>query len=300
QGPRGSYPAGVLASFNPMGEDEKLGVRPPGVPTEWSGWSPIAQMLPYLEQTSLYNAINFNFDPIVNNQEPINTTVTRATVERFLCPADPYAGRPSINSYYASIGTNAQAAAHRTTGVFGYQQACRARDVTDGQSNTVAFAEGLSGNWKSIRYRGNGVVNFGTAFPDPEGAAAERVPDQVLANLQACNSGFSGPQAGPAAISGNRGQSWAWGVAAMSLFNTIVPANSTEYPFNQCRYFCGSCYLLDADHSDIVNASSYHPGGANALFCDGGVRFIKGSMAMPTWWALGTRSSGDVVSADSF
>ncbi len=172
--------------------------------------------------------------------------------------------------------------------------------MTDGLSNTVAFAEGLSGNWKSTRYRGNGVVNFGTPFPDPNIATAERFPDQVLANLQACNGGFSGPRSGPSAISGNRGQSWAWGAEAMSLFNTIVPPNSTEYVFNHCRYICGACFLLDADHSDIVNASSYHPGGANAVFCDGGVRFIRGSMAMRTWWAIGTRGSGDVVSADSF
>ena len=78
------------------------------------------------------------------------------------------------------------------------------------------------------------------------------------------------------------------GRQAMSLFNTIVPPNSTEYVFNHCRYICGACFLLDADHSDIVNASSYHPGGANAVFCDGGVRFIRGSMAMRTWWAIGT------------
>ncbi len=150
----GSNPLGVTASFNPMSQGEGQGPGSPavptrvsGVPTEWSGWSPLAQMLPYLEQTSLYNAINFDLDPMVNGQEPMHTTVTRATVDRFLCPADPYAGRPSINSYYASIGTNAQSQAHQTTGIFGYQQLCRARDVTDGQSNTVAFAEGLSG-WK--------------------------------------------------------------------------------------------------------------------------------------------------------
>ena len=149
-----------------------------------------------------------------------------------------------------------------------------------------------------------GIIGTVGHSPDAAGPACETMqagPELgVLANLQACNSGLSGPRAGAAAISGNRGQSWAGGAEAMSLFKTIVPPNSTEYPFNQCRYFCGNCYLLDADHSDIVNASSDHPGGANALFCDGGGRFIKGSMAMPIWWALGTKSSGDVVSADSF
>jgi prepilin-type processing-associated H-X9-DG protein len=298
----GSFPLGVTASSNPMSQTTNGpgGGQASAETTVWSGWSPHAQMLGYLDQTALYNSVNFDFDPIVNGQEPFNTTVTRAKVPSFLCPTDPYAGNPSINSYYASIGTNVQGNAHRTTGIFGYQQFSRLQDVTDGLATTIAFAEGLSGNMKSSRYRGNGVVNFGTKFPDPDIATVERFPDQVLANLQACNVGFSGPASGPAAISGNRGQTWAWGCEAMSLFNTIVPPNSTEYPFNQCRYECNGCFLTDADHSDIVNASSYHPGGANAVFCDGGVRFIRGSMAMRTWWAMGTRNSGDVVSSDSF
>ena len=84
-------------------------------------------MLGYLDETPLYHSINFDFDPVVNGQEPFNTTVTHAKVARFLCPTDPYAGNPSINSYYASIGTNAQDIAHQTTGVFGYQQLCRAQ-----------------------------------------------------------------------------------------------------------------------------------------------------------------------------
>ena len=47
----------------------------------------------------------------------------------------------------------------------------------------------------------------------------------------------------------------------MTLFNTIVPPNSPQFVFNQCRYICTGCFLRDADHSDITNASSYHPGG---------------------------------------
>lgn len=69
----GCFPLGVTASFNPMSEAMNTGVRTPGVPTDWSGWSPLAQMLVYLDQTALYNAINFDFDPIVNGQEPLGT-----------------------------------------------------------------------------------------------------------------------------------------------------------------------------------------------------------------------------------
>jgi prepilin-type processing-associated H-X9-DG protein len=43
-----------------------------------------------------------------------------------------------------------------------------------------------------------------------------------------------------------------------------------------------------------------HPGGANFVFADGSVRFIKNSINTLTYWAIGTRNNGEVVSADSF
>ena len=48
------------------------------------------------------------------------------------------------------------------------------------------------------------------------------------------------------------------------------------------------------------NATSAHPGGANIMMGDGSVRFVKDSINIQTWWALGTRNGGEVVSADSY
>jgi prepilin-type processing-associated H-X9-DG protein len=44
---------------------------------------------------------------------------------------------------------------------------------------------------------------------------------------------------------------------------------------------------------------SMHPGGANFLFADGSVRFLKNSITLVTYCALGSRNGGEVVSADS-
>jgi prepilin-type processing-associated H-X9-DG protein len=46
--------------------------------------------------------------------------------------------------------------------------------------------------------------------------------------------------------------------------------------------------------------ASRHPGGANMLFADGSVHFLKKSISMPTYCALGSRNGGEVVSADAF
>jgi len=46
--------------------------------------------------------------------------------------------------------------------------------------------------------------------------------------------------------------------------------------------------------------SSYHAGGANALFGDGSVRFLKASTNQVVLWKLGSRSQGEVVSSSDF
>jgi prepilin-type processing-associated H-X9-DG protein len=40
---------------------------------------------------------------------------------------------------------------------------------------------------------------------------------------------------------------------------------------------------------------SKHPGGANALFCDGSARFLDESMDLETLAALCTRAGGEAV-----
>jgi prepilin-type processing-associated H-X9-DG protein len=49
-----------------------------------------------------------------------------------------------------------------------------------------------------------------------------------------------------------------------------------------------------------INARSYHPGGVNALFGDGSVKFIKSSINGVAWRGLGTVAGGEVISADAY
>ncbi|MBX6316332.1 MAG: DUF1559 domain-containing protein, partial [Isosphaeraceae bacterium] len=79
-------------------------------------------------------------------------------------------------------------------------------------------------------------------------------------------------------------------------FNTIVTPNSKQHPWAACRATTGG----RPDYATYANASSNHPGGVNALFGDGSVKFIKDSIAQSVWWSLGTRANGEVISADSF
>ena len=288
-----NFPMGVAASKNTAGS------------TYWNGWSAQGLMLGYMEQTAIYNAINFSIDPLVNGPiSQANSTALYTKINSYLCPSDPNGGRININNYYMSEGPNVintpgsggvgNASSGPSIGLFCFNYSFGIRDCTDGTSNTVAASEGAAGNNQYSNYRGNGVVGAGSQPPQNN---AYLVQAQTLTNIAACAAAMQMDASSQKNMSLNRGQYWGWGAEAMSLFSTIVPPNSTQYAFNQCRYGCGGG---SADHSDITNASSFHSGGCNVLMADGSVRFVKSSLSILTWWALGSRNGGEVVSADSF
>ena len=45
---------------------------------------------------------------------------------------------------------------------------------------------------------------------------------------------------------------------------------------------------------------SMHPGGANFVFADGSVHFLKASISPFTYNALGSRAGGEIISSDSY
>src|SRR5262249_39765477 len=70
----------------------------------WSNWSAHALLLPYLEQTAVYNAINFNWCAVRGPGNTNNTTAYNTKIQVFLCPSDGNAGNSNINNYVASQG----------------------------------------------------------------------------------------------------------------------------------------------------------------------------------------------------
>jgi prepilin-type N-terminal cleavage/methylation domain-containing protein/prepilin-type processing-associated H-X9-DG protein len=276
---------------------------------QWDNWSCHVLMLPFLEQSAMYNACNFM---VGNNQGAyffMNSTVTLSRVQGFLCPSDPYAGQGQANignstssndnSYAGSIGTTTMVpsvnSALGSTGLFWYYIVYGIQSVTDGTSNTVAFSEGLVGNpalGGNATYRGSAAMNVGgnAYFYDASGNQAA-----ILAALTLCNNAFSGPGANGQNNS-SRGIYWEVGANGMTWFNTIVPPNSTNYIWGDCRDTGGGW----PDQSTFAIATSNHSGGVNVMMADGSVRFIKNSIAMMTWWALGTKGDGEVIGSDSY
>src|SRR4051812_6555368 len=91
----------------PMGAS--LGMLNLNVYQAKQNWSYIAAILPQLEQTAIYNAINFNMgvNLAASLAFAVNSTAIQRQISPVLCPSDPNSGRDFnfSNNYYGSIGT---------------------------------------------------------------------------------------------------------------------------------------------------------------------------------------------------
>jgi prepilin-type N-terminal cleavage/methylation domain-containing protein/prepilin-type processing-associated H-X9-DG protein len=311
-------PPGSAASFNPLNDMDGGGV--PCV--NWMGWSAQGLLLGYLEQGPMYSAINFSFDPVSWPSYPFNSTYSNTKIASFLCPSDGLAGQSCINSYYASEGTTDAGYFYVPTastpqgctgndvpGLFAFARAYGIQAITDGTSNTVAFSEGLAGTTGSVPQRWSTGVNTnlsGSTSPPVYQdvwttiGAGQTPPGTIISGiLQTCSTNFATATVNNG-LQSYRGHYWAWGAEAMSIFNTIVPPSSPQIQWGVCRFGCFGCGVNSSDHSNITNANSNHPGGANVCMADGHVQFIKSSISMQVWWSLGTKARGEVISSDSY
>jgi prepilin-type N-terminal cleavage/methylation domain-containing protein/prepilin-type processing-associated H-X9-DG protein len=273
----------------------------------WTDWSAHAMMLPYMEQTPIFNSINFAYLGGYDVAGAINSTAWNTKINGFLCPSDGNAGSGTgannTNSYRGSIGTTTDVGQYyygpNSTGVFCYLISYGLRDIIDGSSNTIAFSESLVGDPIGATGRkSNGVTGVGGAgigqFLDASGYPGTPTNLAVMSALAACGAANMPGSSNP--VSNSTGNRWGWGAMSETLFNTVATPN-TQYNFNACRVGCGGC---GPDDGIFSNAQSNHSGGVNCLMADGSVKFIKNSVNMQTWMALGTRSNGEVISSDSY
>jgi prepilin-type processing-associated H-X9-DG protein len=75
----------------------------------------------------------------------------------------------------------------------------------------------------------------------------------------------------------------------MMYCDTAIPAN---HPFKL------NCVQNRADGNQWAAARSKHSGGVNAAMADGSVRFIRDSINLAAWQAMGTKSGGEVIAND--
>jgi prepilin-type N-terminal cleavage/methylation domain-containing protein/prepilin-type processing-associated H-X9-DG protein len=295
----------------------------------WVGWSAHALMLPYLEQTAAFNACNFShtgFGFTFTPGDQINYTAAYTRITTFICPSNPISNGPvkglytlgnvTPTDYAGSMGTTTHdltqgaetaaisqspSKAYPTTGIFACWMSYDIRDVADGTSNTIAFGEWCSQDYSmiSMKRKGVGVEYVPNTSPSALVDDARLNQAAVLAGLQNCVAAYNSATAFPA-LNAEKGAMWSLGEQGYSMMNFIQVPNDTQYPFGTCTIL-GDGADGGADDSAFCGPESYHPGGANLLFCDGSVRFVKSSInRTAVMWSLATRNGGEVVSSDSY
>lgn len=248
-----------------------------GQPWSAGGWrkgSQVVKLLPYIEQTALYNAIPMDLDveawfaTVQPAGRPFAGIMPRTfQVSTFVCPSDP----PSrvdiaVGNYGCSMGSQAMPAngaactlypnhingvtGHGSSnnpanisGVFSrFHWSAKLGDITDGTSNTIAMGE----------IRPNCADHHNNGWHNGNSLWTSTVPP---VNYNTCR--------------GEAGGSPATGARTCNSFDVWMTSQGFK---------------------------SKHTGGAQFVLCDGSVHFVSQSVDYQTYQILGARADGQVAS----
>jgi len=234
-----------------------------GTPLGFFGWP--APILPFMEQTQIYNAINFSLPMYTSTffehtsataagseRGPLgsvaNTTAANSQPNTFACPSARRARPISEQKDYAVNGGLSIVSGKCTcpdrydntvmNGFTSVNSWPKIAEITDGTSNTVMLIE-------EDHYTDHSYIAYGKG-------------------------------SNPFMFVGHPSQGY------------VDPAYRPNID------------EMGAVQWDNRAADSYHPGGVNATFADGSTRFLKQTINMTIYQAICSRAGGEVVSADQF
>ncbi|MCC7420715.1 MAG: DUF1559 domain-containing protein [Planctomycetaceae bacterium] len=240
------------------------------------GSSGYSLILPYLDQTTIYNKLNFSLPDMYSSASvPIATTI----VPPFICPSSPASPIYNYNmsgAWYDTLAmveyafiagsddprggsriTPLSAGALSSTGCFAYTgrwgRGARVsmRDLTDGSSNIMGMGE-FSGFTKGQKPRAG------------QGRGDDAIP-WVLA------------------------QDYGWQYSTRTVSST---PNSRLF-YNSDMNDGNPANLLG--RLNDASLHSHHTGGIHILMMDGAVRFVSDNIALQTFKDLADKADGNVI-----
>jgi prepilin-type processing-associated H-X9-DG protein len=230
----------------------------------------VAQILPYIEQSALYNQIDFSKSW---HQSP-NSSLLVKQVPIYLCPSDPTSGGQLTNpsEAYGNFGlnwgmnryldldgngstSNEPGGSVPMCSPFGLNYGAKFSRITDGTSHTLAMLEMLKG------IGAGGVDRRGRIWNDDSNCyqiSTRTTPNSKEPDY--CETG------------------------------TCVDTPKRNLPYTLAPEATAT-----GRGQSAIAARSAHAGGVHVLMCDGAVRFAGDGVDLRTWQALSTERNNDLV-----
>ncbi|WZO96047.1 DUF1559 domain-containing protein [Isosphaeraceae bacterium EP7] len=303
------------STLPPSGQGTNFANSPPTTIFDEPGL--FVRLLPFLENSVISNAYNFNLP--YTHTSGSNKTACGTSIGAYLCPSsvrEPNGGLDALDPAEASLTGNLRIGygvqdygapcytdisatgltggvgstaitpyrnnPDRADGLLKVSQT-RLSECTDGLSNTLAVAEDAG---RDARYIAN------TQFANGNSSAVIKIADRD----QYFDAGL--PR-----------RFWRW-AEADGAFGVSGSINNNKSKISLGRYST-SYPTPGVDPTDGINKVnnnaanndeifSFHPGGANALFGDGSVKYLKETTNVVILRGLVTPKGGEVISADSY
>jgi prepilin-type N-terminal cleavage/methylation domain-containing protein len=255
--------------------------------TSADSYSALARILPYIEQSNLYQLVDLTAPAI---SQP---TVVMQRIPIYLCPSevnDKARDTSTPVRYPLNYGANEGTwfVLDPTTGQTGngalpFNRGLRASaGYPDGLSNTVGFAEVKA----YASYLLGGVPK--TLNAPPPNSAADVLALGGALKESVAHTGWT------------EGQTFQTGVTFVLPPNTPVPFTDPTGAVVDVDYVSvrdGSSATLPSYAA--MTSRSYHAGNlVNVVLMDGSVHPVTNSISLATWRALGTRNGGEIIGSD--
>jgi prepilin-type N-terminal cleavage/methylation domain-containing protein/prepilin-type processing-associated H-X9-DG protein len=289
--------------FPPGGESTNFSLSPAATQFVDGGWSTLARLLPFLEGSTIANAINFSLD--YNDLTGTNFTAASTNLNIFVCPSAVHDSSPvdavvspentqdtgeklfsrgyGYGDYGATVYTDidpngltgqtgstpATPFRNKNSRVNGllHQGKTQIAEATDGTSNTIAIGEDAG---RDARFKSPYMENY----RDGVNTLNRNVP-----------TGYR--------------RYWRW-VEPDEAYGVSGQPNNKFRPMNEPSDYATTTTTAGNNAGANDELFSFHPGGVNVLFGDGSVRFLKDSINVKTLRGLVSLNGGEVLDASSY